>query len=152
MIVFCCVLPASNKARDDDDDDAVVVGFLPLFALLQLSWPLDLLLSWSHSAFPVFFYLPTLCLSYLCIWKQQFQNKHINRFKTILTNYETQTWALFGVRFPPSGSPTDWSVHETIGFSRGLIPRLCHTHTTDNLHRNLWQFKATSQLVTANRV
>ena len=21
MIVFCCVLPASNKARDDDDDD-----------------------------------------------------------------------------------------------------------------------------------
>jgi len=20
MIVFCCVLPASNKARDDDDD------------------------------------------------------------------------------------------------------------------------------------
>jgi len=21
LIVFCCVLPASNKARDDDDDD-----------------------------------------------------------------------------------------------------------------------------------
>jgi len=21
MIVFCCILPASNKARDDDDDD-----------------------------------------------------------------------------------------------------------------------------------
>jgi len=21
MIAFCCVLPASNKARDDDDDD-----------------------------------------------------------------------------------------------------------------------------------
>jgi len=21
MIVFCCVLPASNKAHDDDDDD-----------------------------------------------------------------------------------------------------------------------------------
>jgi len=21
MIVFCCVLPASNKARNDDDDD-----------------------------------------------------------------------------------------------------------------------------------
>ena len=21
MIVFCCFLPASNKARDDDDDD-----------------------------------------------------------------------------------------------------------------------------------
>ena len=21
MIVFCCVFPASNKARDDDDDD-----------------------------------------------------------------------------------------------------------------------------------
>ena len=23
MIVFCCVLPASTKARNDDDDDAV---------------------------------------------------------------------------------------------------------------------------------
>ena len=23
MIVFCCILPASNKARDDDDDDDV---------------------------------------------------------------------------------------------------------------------------------
>ena len=21
IVVFCCVLPASNKARDDDDDD-----------------------------------------------------------------------------------------------------------------------------------
>jgi len=24
MIVFCCVLPASNKARDDDDDDVIL--------------------------------------------------------------------------------------------------------------------------------
>ena len=23
MIVFCCVLPASNKARDDDDDEHI---------------------------------------------------------------------------------------------------------------------------------
>jgi len=23
MIVFCCVLPASNKARDDDDDQNI---------------------------------------------------------------------------------------------------------------------------------
>jgi len=26
MIVFCCVLPASNKARDDDDDDYIIVS------------------------------------------------------------------------------------------------------------------------------
>jgi len=24
MIAFCCVLPASNKARDDDDDDGTL--------------------------------------------------------------------------------------------------------------------------------
>jgi len=24
MIVFCCVLPASNKARDDDDDVSLI--------------------------------------------------------------------------------------------------------------------------------
>ena len=28
MIVFCCVLPASNKARDDDDDDDVFSRWL----------------------------------------------------------------------------------------------------------------------------
>jgi len=26
MIVFCCVLPASNKARDDDDDHSQQVN------------------------------------------------------------------------------------------------------------------------------
>ena len=30
MIVFCCVLPASNKARDDDDDDDVILTYLRL--------------------------------------------------------------------------------------------------------------------------
>ena len=25
MIVFCCVLPASNKARDDDDDELTLL-------------------------------------------------------------------------------------------------------------------------------
>ena len=28
MIVFCYVLPASNKARDDDDDDECPIGRL----------------------------------------------------------------------------------------------------------------------------
>jgi len=28
MIVFCCVLPASNKACDDDDDAFTVFAFL----------------------------------------------------------------------------------------------------------------------------
>jgi len=29
MIVFCCILPASNKARDDYDDGIIrVLGFL----------------------------------------------------------------------------------------------------------------------------
>ena len=34
MIVFCCVLPASNKARDDDDDDDDVF----FMHLLFLGW------------------------------------------------------------------------------------------------------------------
>jgi len=29
MIVFCCVLPASNKARDDDDDDVLIESANP---------------------------------------------------------------------------------------------------------------------------
>ena len=42
MIVFCCVLPASNKARDDDDDDdvteqAMSLGMHYLFSLQLFS-------------------------------------------------------------------------------------------------------------------
>jgi len=29
MIVFCCVLPASNKAREDDDDGVIARGDCP---------------------------------------------------------------------------------------------------------------------------
>jgi len=45
MIVFCCVLPASNKARDDDDDDDDDdESWLPLLRpSIPIGWRLRLL-------------------------------------------------------------------------------------------------------------
>ena len=40
MIVFCCVLPASNKARDDDDDDAFTLLYKRDQNPLRATWPL----------------------------------------------------------------------------------------------------------------
>ena len=33
MIVFCCVLPASNKARDDDDSQFYTVHTLSIYTV-----------------------------------------------------------------------------------------------------------------------
>ena len=35
MIVFCCVLPASNKARDDDDERTIKKPTGSQFSLLH---------------------------------------------------------------------------------------------------------------------
>jgi len=51
MIVFCCVLPASNKARDDDDDDEQEVI---VFARVTLPWHGVVARAGSVSVFGIF--------------------------------------------------------------------------------------------------